>query len=119
MNGYVSRIKNEDKLFYSACPNQDCRRKVSEETGGYKCEHCNKFYPDCTPTYMVTAKISDFTDAIYVNFARENGESIIGLSAREWKEKREGMDEEEVQGFFDRLLFRKMNLMVKGKYEQF
>ena len=29
LNGYVSRIKNDDKIFYPAC--QNCRKKVMEE----------------------------------------------------------------------------------------
>jgi hypothetical protein len=30
------------------------------------------------PTYMITAKISDFTESIYINFAREHGNSLMG-----------------------------------------
>lgn len=30
------------------------------------------------PTYMITAKISDFTESIYVNFAREHGTALMG-----------------------------------------
>ena len=30
------------------------------------------------PTYMITAKVSDFTDSIYVNFAREHGAALMG-----------------------------------------
>jgi hypothetical protein len=27
---------------------------------------------------MITAKVSDFTDSIYVNFAREHGAALMG-----------------------------------------
>jgi hypothetical protein len=30
---------------------------------------------------MITAKIADFTDNIFVNFAREHGTSIMGMNA--------------------------------------
>jgi len=30
------------------------------------------------PTYMIAAKVSDFTDSIYVNFAREHGAALMG-----------------------------------------
>ena len=45
---------------------------------GYKCENCNKHYPNYKPTYMITAKISDFTESIYINFAREHGTALMG-----------------------------------------
>lgn len=32
----------------------------------------------CTPTFMIQAKITDFTDSIYINFARENGTALMG-----------------------------------------
>ena len=78
LNGYVSRIKNDDRIFYPACPTDNCRRKVVEEANGFKCEHCGKTYITFTPTYMITAKISDFTESIYVNFAREHGTALMG-----------------------------------------
>lgn len=78
LNGYVSRIKNDERIFYTACMSENCRRKVIEEAQGYRCEHCNKSFVSYRPTYMITAKVSDFTDSIYVNFAREHGATLMG-----------------------------------------
>jgi replication factor A1 len=78
LNGYVSRIKNDDRIFYPACMSDNCRRKVTEDAQGWRCEHCNKTFMTYRPTYMITAKISDFTDSIYVNFAREHGAALMG-----------------------------------------
>ena len=71
------------------------------------------------PTYMITAKISDFTESIYVNFAREHGAALMGMSAEEFKEFRETESEENIQNYFDSLLFKTFNIMVKGKFEYF
>lgn len=68
---------------------------------------------------MITAKISDFTESIFVNFAREHGTALMGMKAEEYKEFRENNSEQEVQNFFDSLLFKRFNIMVKGKYEYF
>ena len=78
LNGYVSRIKNDDRIFYPACMSENCRRKVTEDNAGFKCEHCGKQFLTYLPTYMITAKISDFTESIYVNFAREHGTALMG-----------------------------------------
>lgn len=119
LNGYVSRIKNQDKIFYLACPNDNCRKKVMEEAGGYKCDNCSKIYPTCKATYMISAKISDFTDSLYINFAREQGEAIIGMPAEAFKTKSENMTSEELQEFFDSLMFRPFNIMIRGRMESY
>ena len=80
LNGYVSRIKNDDRIFYPACMSENCRRKVTEDSAGFRCEHCGKQFLTYLPTYMITAKISDFTESIYVNFAREHGTALMGKS---------------------------------------
>lgn len=82
MNGYVSRIKNDDRIFYPACMSDNCRRKVLEDVTGWRCEHCQKVFMTYQPTYMITAKISDFTESIYVNFAREHGAALMGKSTQ-------------------------------------
>ena len=76
----MSRIKNDERIFYAACMSENCRRKVVEEAQGFRCEHCNKSFLSYRPTYMITAKVSDFTDSIYVNFAREHGAALMGKS---------------------------------------
>lgn len=45
---------------------------------------------------MITAKISDFTESIYVNFAREHGTALMGMTAEEFKEFKENESEEKV-----------------------
>jgi replication factor A1 len=80
LNGYVSRIKNDDRIYYSACMSENCRRKVVQEGHGYRCEFCDKQFINYRPTYMITAKISDSTDSVFVNFAREHGEKLMGKS---------------------------------------
>eukprot|EP00347_Sterkiella_histriomuscorum_P019324 403342085 len=121
LNGYISLIKNDDKIFYIACPNDNCRRKVTEEHQqqgqAYRCEACNKVYRTCQPTYMIQAKITDFTDTIYINFPRDNGTALMGMTAQEFKHFRDRATEEELSAYFDSLLFKQFNIMVKGKFE--
>lgn len=130
MNGYVSRIKNDERIFYAACMSENCRRKVTEAgQGQWRCEACNKYFASYRPTYMITAKVSDFTDSIYVNFAREHGAALmgkfyqifidLGKSAEEFKQFKEEETEDTVNAYFDQLLFKTFNIMVKGKFENF
>lgn len=106
INGYISRIKNDDKIFYPACMGDNCKRKVVKDTAGWRCEHCNKTFMSYVPTYMFSARVSDFTESLYVNFAREHGNTIMGMTAEEFRDFREQNSEEKVQEFFDSLLFK-------------
>ena len=75
----MSEIKNRDKLFYLACPNDNCRRKVSQESNNmFRCESCARNFSNSAPTYMVVARVTDFTDSIYVNFPKDCGTAIMG-----------------------------------------
>lgn len=81
INGYVNRIKNDERIYYPACKGDNCKRKVIEDSAGYRCEHCGKTFADFEPTYMIQAKISDFTESIHVVFAREQGTALMGMTA--------------------------------------
>ena len=119
LNGYVAHIKNDERLSYPACPNENCRRKVVEDSNGFRCENCQKTHPAYNPTYMATVRISDFTDSIYVSFLRDQGTAILGKTAQEMETFRQTQDPDTVQEYFDSLMFKKINLMVKGKYETY
>ncbi len=113
INGYISQIKNDDKLFYLACPSDNCKKKVVEEDKDrFRCDSCDRVYTTCVPTYMIIAKVTDFTDSIYVNFARDHGNSIMsGLSAEQFKDFKQGlMGSEEgsqrLKNYFDSLLLK-------------
>jgi len=70
--------------MYDACP--VCRKKVQDEPAGYRCENCNKIHSTRVPTYMLTAKISDLSGSIYIQFPRELGDQIMGKSAEEFRD---------------------------------
>ena len=78
----------DDKMMYNACP--DCRKKVLDEPAGYRCENCNKTHSRMIPTYMLSAKISDLSGSMYIQFARELGDVIMGgKSAGEFRDFKE------------------------------
>ena len=83
VSGYITYIKNDDRVYYLACPDDNCRRKVVENDGmedseaKYRCDTCNKTYKDCVPSYMLLAKIADFSDSVYVNFYRQQADTIM------------------------------------------
>ena len=49
LNGMASIFFLKSYLYFSwlqACPGPDCKKKVTEDNGGYRCEKCDRVYPD-------------------------------------------------------------------------
>ena len=81
-----------DNVMYRACPIESCRRKVAEETpdsGEFKCNKCDKKYPNFIWRYIVQAAIADFSDFHWVTIFEESASSIIGMSADVLARKKE------------------------------
>jgi len=66
-------------MFYLACP--QCKKKVSDEQGGYRCENCDKSFGEAVPTYNFSFMFSDYTSKITVSCLGEVGEAILGQPA--------------------------------------
>lgn len=68
---------------------------------------------------MISAKVSDFTESLFVNFSQDNGEAIIGMPAEVYKSKEEQWTPEEKQDFFDQITFKQFNILIRGKMENY
>lgn len=115
----MSRVITDEKMTYNACP--DCHRKVQDEPAGYRCEHCNKIHMTMVPTYMLTAKVSDLSGSLYVQFPRELGEPIMaGLNAKEFLELKERLDEGELRTFLNEKVYNQYHqMLIKASADTF
>lgn len=102
-------MKTDDKMMYNACP--DCHKKVQEEAAGYRCEHCAKTHMTMTPTYMLSAYIADLSGGLFVQFPRELGDAIMGMSAKEFSELRERAngDETVIRAYLQENVYNKVS----------
>ena len=83
-------------MFYLACPS--CKKKVTNEDQGFRCDRCDKIYPDAVPTYNFSVKISDLTDTITVQCMGEIGEAFMGMPCTEfYNEIRDDLDQIKAQ----------------------
>jgi len=51
-------------MYYLACPT--CKKIVTDEPGGYRCENCQRSYSEAIPTYNFSFMLSDFTQTISI-----------------------------------------------------
>lgn len=83
VTGYCTFYNSENvearPMYYLACP--ACKKKVSDEAGGYRCEYCNKSFADAVPTYNFSFMLSDYSAKISVSCIGELGEAVLGQPA--------------------------------------
>ena len=96
---------NEDKCYYLACP--DCKKKVVEDSFGYRCENCQRNHSTVNASYILTAKISDFSGNLYVQFMQDAGDHVMnGNNAEQFRDFKENSDANEVKDFFQKCQFK-------------
>ncbi len=67
-------------MFYLACPT--CKKKVSDDGQGYRCENCARVYEDAVPTYNFSYKISDCSGSMTLQSLAESGDVVLGMNCK-------------------------------------
>ena len=76
-------IKQEN-ISYPACPSPECNKKVIEDgEGGWRCEKCNKSYPEPQYRYVMSVSVNDHTGQAWFSCFDDVGKKIMGMTADE------------------------------------
>ena len=108
-----------DNVMYRACPNESCRRKVTEDppnSGEFKCLKCDIKYPNFTWRYSLQAAIADFSDYHWVTIFEESGSIILGMSADQLARKKEE-NMEEFEKILNSCKYAPFEFTLKSKVE--
>ncbi|XP_053177158.1 replication protein A 70 kDa DNA-binding subunit [Scomber japonicus] len=101
----------KENCLYQACPSQDCNKKVVDQHNGmFRCEKCDKEFPNFKYRLILSANIADFGDNQWVTCFQESAEAILGQNAAylgQLKESNEAaFDEIFQQANFHSFVFR-------------
>lgn len=101
----------KENCLYQACPSQDCNKKVVDQQNGmFRCEKCDKEFPNFKYRLILSANIADYGDNQWVTCFQESAEAILGQSASylgQLKESNEvAFDEIFQQANFHTFVFR-------------
>ena len=76
---YILRFLSENSTFYyPACVNEKCNRKVVESEFGFRCENCNKDFPEPRYRYRLQAYLADHTESLKITIFDEVATEILG-----------------------------------------
>ncbi|XP_031429075.1 replication protein A 70 kDa DNA-binding subunit isoform X2 [Clupea harengus] len=79
--GTVVHLRKEN-CMYQACPSADCNKKVVDQQNGmYRCEKCDKEFPEFKYRLMLSANIADFGDNQWVTCFQDTAEAILGQNS--------------------------------------
>ncbi|XP_074495993.1 replication protein A 70 kDa DNA-binding subunit [Sebastes fasciatus] len=101
----------KENCLYQACPSQDCNKKVVDQNNGmYRCEKCDKEFPNFKYRLILSANIADYADNQWVTCFQESAEAILGQNAAylgQLKDSNEAaFDEVFQQANFNTFVFR-------------
>ncbi|XP_052472753.1 replication protein A 70 kDa DNA-binding subunit [Carassius gibelio] len=72
----------KENCLYQACSSKDCNKKVVDQQNGmYRCEKCDKEFPDFKYRLMLSANIADFGDNQWVTCFQDSAETLLGQNA--------------------------------------
>ncbi|KAK5612981.1 hypothetical protein CRENBAI_003495 [Crenichthys baileyi] len=95
----------KENCLYQACPSGDCNKKVIDQQNGfYRCEKCNREFPNFRYRLLLSANLADFGDNQWVTCFQETAEVLLGRKAEELGQLRE-TDEAEFDEVFQKANF--------------
>ncbi|MEQ2298216.1 60S acidic ribosomal protein P1 [Ameca splendens] len=95
----------KENCLYRACPSGDCNKKVIDQQNGfYRCEKCNREFPNFRYRLLLSANLADFGDNQWVTCFQETAEVLLGRNAEELGQLRE-TDEAEFDEVFQKANF--------------
>lgn len=98
-------------MYYLSC--LTCKKKVQQEANGYRCEGCQKSYEEAKPQYNFSVKLSDYSDSIFISILGETGDTILGMTAKEYVDlQEEGQNMSEV---LRSSLFKHCDFVIKAQ----
>ncbi|XP_039613149.1 replication protein A 70 kDa DNA-binding subunit [Polypterus senegalus] len=109
----------KENCLYQACPTQDCNKKVVDQQNGfYRCEKCDKEFPNFKYRLILSANIADFGDNQWVTCFQEAAEAILGQNAAYLGELRDS-NEQAFEEVFQNANFRTYIFRNRVKLETY
>lgn len=117
----ISNFVNSEKHIYSGCPNNNCKRKLSEsvQSQGFYCAECKTFYDKPVYYYNISIIVKDTSCEFWVDVFGNLGDKITGISADEYKKAFVERDDQKLQSIVQRIEYRNFILQIKPKVANF
>ncbi|XP_072749031.1 replication protein A 70 kDa DNA-binding subunit [Anoplolepis gracilipes] len=114
----INLIRVENSI-YKACPIESCKKKlIDQSTGIFRCEKCNRDYPNFAYRLLASMNIADATGSRWITAFNEDAEKILGMSAQELGELKENDNDAYMQKFGE-ASFKRFTFSLRARSEVF
>ncbi|KAF9288089.1 Replication factor A protein 1 [Mortierella alpina] len=110
----VMMSKSDQTFMYPACPTPNCSKKVTEDSGQWRCEKCNQTHPEPEYRYVMGVNVSDHSGQNWLQAFNDAGVLIAGRPAQEL-----ALNPHEVKPTFDKATFKSYIFRGKAKQETY
>lgn len=109
--------------MYPACPGKteegrDCNKKVTEDSGQWRCERCSRSFPNCRWRYIFSMNVADHTGSNWLSVFDEFGEALLGISAGDLHSMQDN-DAAAFEEVFAASVFKSFTFNIKAKAETY
>ncbi|KAG7484777.1 hypothetical protein MATL_G00054340 [Megalops atlanticus] len=109
----------KENCLYQACPTQDCNKKVVDQHNGmFRCEKCDREFPDFKYRLILSVNIADYGDNQWVTCFQESAESILHHKADSLGKLKES-NETAFDEVFQQANFNTYNFRIRVKLETY
>lgn len=117
----VTQILHNEKNFYMGCSDRNCKRKLKIEgdSDEYICPGCRKSTKTPTYYYTLSLRVKDASTEYWIDIFGKTAESILKITAEEYKNILENRDEEKLKEITNKVEFKVFNFWVKPKIQTY
>lgn len=108
----------KENCMYQACPGAECNKKVIEDGDGYRCEKCDRSYPNFKYRLILSSNIADFSGNQWITSFQDSAEAILGTTAENLG-RVQTEDENEFNRIFADASFKLFNFKIRAKMETY
>ncbi|KAI0636673.1 replication factor-a protein [Trametes polyzona] len=113
----IMHIKG-DNIAYPACPTTGCNKKLLQMGDSWRCEKCDKSYPQPEYRYVVPMAVADYSGQAWFQGFNEVGKVIFGISADDLIAIRE-RDDTEFNRVLESAIGTTYNFAVRAKQDTY
>jgi len=117
LKGFPLYFALDGTIAYPGCPAEGCNKKVIEEAANqWRCEKCQKTYPNCQYRFSLNMSFADFTGQTWIRAFGDAGEAILNQTAdqvMDWKNS----SDPNFDIVFQEALHRPFLFKVRAKFE--
>ncbi|KAK1118340.1 hypothetical protein K0M31_015043 [Melipona bicolor] len=114
----INFLRSENSL-YKSCPSENCKKKVIDQANGmFRCEKCNKEYPNFMYRLLGNISLADWTDNLWVTTFNDEAEKILDATAAELGELKDN-DNDVFLEKFNNATFKSFIFKIRAKMETF